>query len=225
MGMSLLSWSTPSSCTVVSTYAPTIRCPSEYRLIDSGASTSSIRESSHPVRPCASRPSHQSSIAIGGGTEASALAAPAVFADFPVAADFVGANPPGMGFGSVARSSNCIFSPPPQPVEAFRLPARLQVQVHLVPHYSRRHRRIALMRLPERLKRVENLLGRHRLLAGPAHLALLPLHPDEAPAALQNLESLPVLDRAGSVGHRRDPVTQKRLLSRHIDIRSRRFRT
>ena len=100
-----------------------------------------VRE--QPARaPLASRASHQSSIAIGG-----AALGPRAHPPF-----LPGPHPPVTGLGSVARSSSCSLSPSGQPVEDLGCPARLQVQVHLVPHHRRCHRRIVLMRLRQRLE-------------------------------------------------------------------------
>src|ERR1039458_7361023 len=73
-------WSAVSaseSVTLVSTHAPTMRMPSAYCAIASGASTSSLLAISQPTRPSASRASHQSSITGGttGGATGSATAA------------------------------------------------------------------------------------------------------------------------------------------------------
>src|SRR5665213_2476342 len=94
------------SFTCVSTYAPTILCPSAYRTSVSGASTSTMCEYNHPVCPCESRASHQSSITGGGTTAASpsvlSSAATGPFAASPLAA---------VTFGRVARASSCSLSP------------------------------------------------------------------------------------------------------------------
>src|SRR5579863_5714622 len=125
---------------LVSTYAPTIRCPSAYCATESGTSTSMRLESSHPACPLASRTSHQSS-RIGAaaspcpGTDvavAAGLGTTGVDGDFDdsVAADlaplpeFVVTWPegvpgatdrrctPGAVFGTEARESNCTFAFP-----------------------------------------------------------------------------------------------------------------
>ena len=111
-----------------------------------------------------------------------------------------------------------------QPVEPLRLPARLQVQVHLIPHHRGCHRRIGLVRLGQRQERVKDLLRRHRLLLDPALLALVRLHPVESSSVLQHLQLLPVFHGPGAVGDRRHAVAQKRLLRRHIHILGSRLR-
>ena len=103
-----------------------------------------------------------------------------------------------------------------QPVEDLRCPARPQVQVHLVAHHCRGHRRIVLMRLRQGLELVKNLLRGHRLLVDPALLPLLRLHAVEAPSVLQHLEPLAVLHRRGAVGDGSHAVAKVGLLGRHI---------
>ena len=94
------------------------------------------------------------------------------------------------------------------------------MQINLVPHHRRSHRRIALMLLLQPLEAVIHLLRRHRPLIDPPLHPLLRLHPEKSPAMIQNLQPLSIHHRSGPVGDRRHPVPQKSLLHRHIHIRS-----
>ena len=99
-----------------------------------------------------------------------------------------------------------------------RIAPRTHVHIHIVANHRRRHHRVRLMLLLQCFELIEDLLRRNDLLVDPALLALLRLHTYKAPAMLQHLQPLAVVNGRGPVRHRRDPVAQVRLLRRHVHI-------
>lgn len=100
----------------------------------------------------------------------------------------------------------------------FFLPPGSDMQIGIIPQHSGYHHRVLNMLLIERGKFVVGLLIDHHMVVYPAYRALFGLHLVEPPVAPQDLQPVPVLNRGHPVRHCRQPIPQKRLLCRHIDI-------
>jgi len=73
------------------------------------------------------------------------------------------------------------------------------MQVNIVPHHGVGNRGVILVLLLQRLKQIEDLLGRNGLLINPALLAFGGLHSQEAATALQHFQLVAVIHGSGPV--------------------------
>ena len=224
----------------VSTYAPTMRWPSAYCAIESGASMSMRPDSSHPAWPSASRTSHQSSRTSGTGLSR--------------LRNWRGRDR-GLGLRRGRRdrrttrriplcrslrdtrstrpmvrrrcSRGCLrhrrprqqfqFGVGRQQPEAFGVPPRRQVQVHVIAKHGGGHHGILLVLVGKLRKCVVELAVDHRVFFDPPDLVLLRLYLEEAAAVFQHLERLPVGHLADAIRNRRHPIMQIHLPRRHVD--------